>query len=269
MEPSTTKCRELICCYACLKRVCDMSTLDLCLSVPQIPLLTAVLMFFIYKVLTSINKPLWCCWGMLLSLFSRRRCWESLVICWDHCGLWTKLGIELAAFNSQPRKAGTAAHLSGSTWLNIAIFHMIRMLPRFPSQHKGFSYHLLDQTPIQNMVCLQEWAVACQGKESQRKFYICLGSETCWMLQGELLSQDFCSLNGHSLEKEGFFHFLSCKCSNSSFITDLKILRMPLQSRAPDSMHINIDTLGVCAYELANESVSKSEVCVVSLWAPS
>lgn len=33
-------------------------------------------------------------------------------------------------------------------------------------------------------------------------------------------------------------------------------------------MHINIDTLGVCAYELANESVSKSEIGVVSLLAP-
>lgn len=34
-------------------------------------------------------------------------------------------------------------------------------------------------------------------------------------------------------------------------------------------MHISIDidTLGVCAYELANESVSKSEVGVVSLLA--
>lgn len=156
MEPTTTKCRELICCYACLKRVYDMSTLDLCLSVPQIPLLTAVLMFLIYKVLTSINKPLWCLWDMLLFPFSRRRCWESLEICWDCCGLWTKLGIELAAFNSQPRKAGAAAQLSGGTWLNIGIFHTIRMLPRFPSQHKGFSYYLLDQTPIQNTVSLQE-----------------------------------------------------------------------------------------------------------------
>lgn len=42
---------------------------------------------------------------------------------------------------------------------------------------------------------------------------------------------------------------------------------MPLQSRAPDSSHINIDKLGVYACELANESVSKSEVCVVSLLA--
>lgn len=93
MEPTTTKCRELICCYACLKGVYDMSALDLCLSVPQIPLLTTVLMFLIYKVLTSINKPLWCCWDMLLSPFSIRGCWESLVISWDHCGLkaghWT------------------------------------------------------------------------------------------------------------------------------------------------------------------------------------
>lgn len=32
-------------------------------------------------------------------------------------------------------------------------------------------------------------------------------------------------------------------------------------------MHINIDMLGVYAYELANESVSKSEVCLVSLLA--
>lgn len=33
-------------------------------------------------------------------------------------------------------------------------------------------------------------------------------------------------------------------------------------------MHINIDTQGVCAYELAHESVSKSEVGMVSLLAP-
>lgn len=104
MEPTTTKCRELICCYACLKEVYDMSALDLCLSVPQIPLLTAVLMLLIYKVLTSINKPLWCCWDMLLSPISIRGCWESLVIFWSHCGLWTKLCIEHGAVNSQPRK---------------------------------------------------------------------------------------------------------------------------------------------------------------------
>lgn len=68
-SPQTTKCRELICCCACLKRVYDTSTLDLCLSVSPIPQLTAALMFLIYKVLTSINKPLWCCWDMSLSHF--------------------------------------------------------------------------------------------------------------------------------------------------------------------------------------------------------
>lgn len=87
------------------KEVYDTSALDLCLSVPQIPLLTAVLMLLIYKVLTSINKPLWCCWDVLLSPFSKRGCWESLVISWDRCGLWTKLGIEWGALNSQPGKA--------------------------------------------------------------------------------------------------------------------------------------------------------------------
>lgn len=109
MEPTTTKCRELIWCYACLKEVYHTSALDLCLSVPQIPLLTAVLMLLIYKVLTSINKPLWCCWDVLLSPFSIRGCWESLVISWDHCGLWTKLGIDHGALNSQPRKGSSMA----------------------------------------------------------------------------------------------------------------------------------------------------------------
>lgn len=87
------------------KEVYDTSALDLRLSVPQIPLLTAVLMLLIYKVLTSINKPLWCCWDMLLSPFSIGGGWESLVISWDHCGLWTKLGIERGALNSQPSRA--------------------------------------------------------------------------------------------------------------------------------------------------------------------
>lgn len=236
----------MICCYACLKRVYDMSALDLYMSVPQIPLLTAVLMFLIYKVLTSINKPLWCCWDMLLSPFSRRRCWECLVICWDHCRWWTKLGIELAACNSQPRTARAAAQRSGGIWLNAAIFQGFRMLPRLPSQHKGFSYHLPDQTPIENMVCLQEWALACSGKGSQRKICICPGSQSCWMSQGELLCQDSRNLNDCSLEKEGFFHLLSPKCSKSWFLADLKILRMPLQSREPEPVHINIDALGVC-----------------------
>lgn len=42
---------------------------------------------------------------------------------------------------------------------------------------------------------------------------------------------------------------------------------MPLQSREPESPRINIDTLGVYACELANESDSQSEVCLVSLLA--
>lgn len=111
MEPTTTKCRELICCCACLKGIYDRSALDLCLSVPQIPLLTAVLMLLIYKVLTSINKPLWCCWDILLSPFSIRGCWESLVISWDHCGFWTKLGMECGAVNSQPGRSSSPGAL--------------------------------------------------------------------------------------------------------------------------------------------------------------
>lgn len=172
-------------------------------SVPQIPLLTAVLMVLIYKVLTSVNKPSWCCWDLLLSQFSRRRCWEGFVICWDHCGLWTKPGIEFPAFNSQPWKAGAAAQLSGSTWLTIAIFPVIRMFPRFPFQDKGFSYHLLDQTSIRNVVCVRSEHGPGEGK-NLRKFCVCPGSQSGWMLQGELLSEDSCNLNGRRLEKGGF-----------------------------------------------------------------
>lgn len=80
-----------------------MSALDLCLSVPQIPLLTAVLMFLIYKVLQALTKlrdaAETCCYpffhkGMLREFGDLLR-----------PGLWTKLGIERRALNSQPRKA--------------------------------------------------------------------------------------------------------------------------------------------------------------------
>lgn len=163
MEPTTTKCRELICCCACLKEVYDTSALDLCLSVPQIPLLTAVLMLLIYKALTSISKPLWCCWDVLLSPFSIRGCWESLVISWDHRGLWTKLGIDRGALNSQPSEAEGRGSSTApcSAGFSIAISHTVRTPPRFPSWHRNFPYHLVDQAAVQNTACLLEWAVAC------------------------------------------------------------------------------------------------------------
>lgn len=109
-----------------------MWVLQIYVCLPQIPLLTAVLMFVIYKVLAGINEPSCFCWDTSLSPLLRRRCWEFGDLL-RPLGVRDKAGIELAAFNAQPCKTGAAARLSGSACLNIASFHIIRMLPKFPS----------------------------------------------------------------------------------------------------------------------------------------
>lgn len=145
------------------KEVYDTNALDLCLSVPQIPLLTAVLMLLIYKVLTCINKPLWCCWDTLLSPFSIRGCWESLVISWDRCGLWTKLGIERGALNSQSIPSRKGQQQGPLAVLGSAL-PSLTLSERFPDFHPDTeASHIICwirlQCKIQPVCRTEQWPV--------------------------------------------------------------------------------------------------------------